>query len=126
MRRRSVGRLTSTRPASANTLGVPTCNSSAITFFAMIGYASMARAPRSRAKATAARASAPAHAALTEARTGEQACDRPHGVVGLVLVATVPRDTKDAQQTFVCGARLDRTPPDGFSVEIRDEPARRV
>ena len=68
----------------------------------------------------------PADAALTGARADEQARHRPHGVVGLVLVATVPRDAKDAQQTLVFGARLDRTPPDGFSVEIRDEPARGV
>jgi hypothetical protein len=68
----------------------------------------------------------PAHAALAEPRTDEEARHRPDGVVGLVLVATVPRDAEDAQQTFVFGARLDRTPPDGFAVEVRNEPARGV
>jgi hypothetical protein len=33
---------------------------------------------------------------------------------------------EDAQQPFVFGARLDRTPPDRFSIEIGNEPARRL
>ena len=80
--------------------------------------------PPRAGKATAARANTRLTPRLRKpARTNRHVTD---GIVGLVLVATVPRDTKDTQQTLVFRTRLDRTPPNGLLVEIRDEPARRL
>ena len=124
--RRSVGRLTSVKPASANTPSVPTWSSSSDHVLrgdrvALDGAgAALAgeihRGARER----------PADAALAKARAGEQAGDGPDAVVGLVLRAALPGDAVVAHQALVGGARLDRAPADRLAVEVRDQAAGRA
>ena len=52
----------------------------------------------------------------------EDAGHRPDVFVGLVLIAALPGNAKDAQEPDVCRAWLHRAPADRHAVEIGDEP----
>jgi hypothetical protein len=64
--------------------------------------------------------------ALAKAGAREETRHGPDRLVGLVLVAALPRDAVVADEAGEGASRLDRAPADGFAVEVRDEAARRV
>ena len=66
----------------------------------------------------------PADAPPPGAGPGEQAGHGPDRRVGRVLVAVGPRHAGVAHQPAERRSRLDRAPPDGLVVEVRDQPAR--
>ncbi len=64
-----------------------------------------------------------AYAAAPETRAGDEAGHGPDAVVGLVFCSVCPGNA-GVQQAHVGGARLDRTPAGGLSVDVGDEAAR--
>ena len=128
--RRSVGWLTSSKPAAAKMLRLPTWISSQLILWpGDVRYRialdrACAAAPRDSRRST--RASACEDATAAEARAGEHAGHGPDAVVGLVLLPALPRHTVVADEADEGRARLDRAPADGLAVEAGDEPAGRL
>src|SRR5438876_587028 len=101
--RRSVGRLTSVKPAAANMPAVPTWSSPRMASFVVIGYPSTARAPRCLAKSTVAWVSA---AAMPRLR-------KPARVTKQVTAQTLPSVLSSSRSSH--GTRLLRSKR-GYSV----------
>ena len=127
--RRSVGWLTSSKPASAKILRLPTLHlarGDVLTRF------HEHRVAFERPGAAAAREvdggpnEGPADPSAAVPGPGENARHGPDAGVGLVLGAALPGNPIDAQQARVGGTRLDGAPADGFTIEVCDEAGGRI
>ena len=126
--RRTVGRPTSAKPASAKTLRLPTWSSPQEPSLRRLVDHRVALECAGAALAgevNGGTCERTADSAAAEARAGDEAGHGPDALVGLVLVSAFPGDAGLEQQPRVGSERLDRAPADRLAVEVGDEAARR-